>query len=206
MVKKEFIHIPKSGGVSIRNYGKEHDFQWGLYSEPLQQIVQKSACKEHTPPRRDKKLEQYYLDNDTFCVKRDPYDHLISSYYYNRKHRYRKPDTSCGEHRQDMNESIQKEINNYNKDVITDWHCMNVPQTEYIYTTQDGKPVCKNIFEFDEISTKIPSFLGIDDPMDKENKTTIDKKCTRRDLDKKTVTMINDTYKKDFNDLGYTKL
>ena len=202
----KFVHIPKNGGGTISKWGKKNGYEWGRHDPGIIGLgneMDQYNCGEHTPPGFDKNFEKYYVDNDTFCVKRNPYDHLLSAYYWRNKEK-----TPCEKHSDYLNNTIKEKVQEYERGNVKEWNCMNVPQTKYIYNTPGGR-VCDNVMDISEINEKVPKLLGRNDKITEDSFFHIesnDKRCKKEDLYPSTIELINKVYEKDFNKLGYKML
>lgn len=88
----QFLHIPKTAGSSIEEWGKTAGLKWGAKFFGLVDVVNISGslCPLfHVPPSivtlllANKTLtavQNPYLDSEVFCVKRDPYARAVSEY------------------------------------------------------------------------------------------------------------------------------
>ncbi|CAE7941059.1 unnamed protein product [Symbiodinium necroappetens] len=75
----KFIHITKTGGTAIEQWGKEHGHRWGMYHKEYKVPGRyPPAPWHHFFPELDAELRHRY---DWFMVVRDPVDRVISEYY-----------------------------------------------------------------------------------------------------------------------------
>jgi len=116
----EFVHIPKTGGTVIESIAADHNITWSIchFGYP-QSIARISLNLTHCPPGSLKHmwpkepkhnncpwwhvppqyLEWYdpdinpYAGADLFAVVRNPYDRVISHYYYSSKYISNKSET-----------------------------------------------------------------------------------------------------------------
>ena len=86
--KLAFVHITKTGGSSIEQWGKEHGYLWGINDPRLQTALSRNvrnkngipcASKWHVPPSYF--VENPYSGRYTFTVVRHPYSRLVSEFF-----------------------------------------------------------------------------------------------------------------------------
>lgn len=191
-----FIHIPKTGGSNIENQIKKHTSQ-SLYSGNTNNLLD--------PPYNKTSLQhQFYItlykfkdrlninfDNiKIFSIVRDPYTRIISDLIW---------------HKLIKNDSTPEQIyyiikNNYlNRDNL-DNH--NEPQYKFI--TDENLKLIENIKIFkletlNESNDELNNFLGFNINIIKNN---VNKDYSKY-LNKDSITLINDFYKKDFELFNY---
>jgi hypothetical protein len=103
----EFVHIPKTGGTAIESEAARHNITWSICHFGIPQNVRiislnETVCHQHAlkhpwpgkrkyhncpwwhiPPQYFELHEvNPYAGADLFCVVRNPYDRLISEYFY----------------------------------------------------------------------------------------------------------------------------
>jgi hypothetical protein len=78
----EFVHITKTAGTSIEDWGRINHIRWGYQKRDVLNNIPRSILGEswHIPAR-------YFASTpfppycETFCVVRNPYTRIISEYY-----------------------------------------------------------------------------------------------------------------------------
>ena len=193
----EFIHIPKTGGTSIENLGKKYNIKWGQFNNIY--MVEKSTG-------RSLWRNPYYIYNkNNFTIVRNPYDRIISEFFYRLKLKLMNYDNNIEGFKQWL-EYIFKE---YKKDKhIYDNHIL--PQTEYVYDKNNKKRI-EYVFKLeDNINEKLDNLfkqynLNIDIKMLEHNNKS-NKTFGKKDLDQITLDSIYEFYKRDFKLLGYDKI
>lgn len=199
-----FIHIPKTGGSTIESQIKKQTPQ-RLYSsfnnnkllkEPYNKIsLQHQFYTTLYHFRHDLNIN---FDNiKVFCTVRNPYDRIISDLFFLKliKKNFNR----------DQVYNVIKNKYLYRHDL--DNH--NRPQYKYI--TDKNFELIKNIEIFkietlDESNDKLNSFLGFNiDTKIKQNVNNQENYCHNYSiyLNKKSISLINDFYKKDFELLNY---
>jgi hypothetical protein len=119
-----FIHIPKTGGVSIRKV-----------LEPYSYV---GVDGEHTPIKAGKfvpYVEKYF----SFCFVRNPWDRFVSSYFYlNRGGANTKPDKKAYEMYIKPYKTFKDVVMNIDEDKGNLFFCQHfVPQMNYIIDDHD---------------------------------------------------------------------
>jgi hypothetical protein len=159
--KAIFIHIPKSAGTFIHEkvfkessrMSKEILFGWDR-SQPLNHASYNKVCEL---------TKNLYLDYYTFAFVRNPYDRLVSEFFYNINNYGRDFVKFC------MNLNKMKTLNGHTK-----IHLMS--QYEFVSITQDENIVINphiNIFKFEKFEQdmkQIINYLGINEKIDFETK------------------------------------
>ena len=190
----EFVHITKTGGTSIEDWGFKNNILWSYrnrkYFENFNfaNTMIGNISKWHIPP-------QYFSNNPydmkiLFTVVRNPYNRIISEYYC--------PWTGS------------KYQNNQDIDEFNDWIetllrkntvVSGLPQ--YLYL-----PV-NHVLRFESLQNDFTKMIrmynkNIDTLLPHSNKSKFtQKKFTMDDLYKKTIEIINKKYKKDFELFDY---
>ena len=80
-----FVHIPKNAGTSIEDFGKQHGKSWGKYAKRTmkRESTQNKSCSIWHDPSMSMKNQS--VNDNTFCVIRDPVDRFVSEYKYSRR-------------------------------------------------------------------------------------------------------------------------
>jgi len=191
-----FIHIPKTGGTVIEKSIKKLTNQT-LYSGRTNRLLPSPYNKTslqhqyYTTLYEFKDILKINFDNiKIFSVVRNPYDRIISDLFW---HRLIKKNFNS--------EQVYNVIkNNYlNRDDL-DNH--NKPQYKYI--TDENMEIIKDIKIFkteilNETSHEINNYLGFNINIKRDN---VNKNYSKY-LNKKSIALINDFYKKDFELFNY---
>ena len=194
-----FIHIPKTGGTVIENQIKKQ-YNQTLYSGKTNNILEYPYNKislQHqfyTTIYKYKNILNINFNNiKIFSVVRNPYDRIISDLFW--FNFITKDDSS------DKVYNIIK--NNYLYRDDLDNH--NLPQ--YLFITDENKKLLPNIkiFKTEELNIKdneLNNFLNININIKREN---VNKNYSKY-LNRKSINIINNFYKKDFKLFGYNTI
>lgn len=198
----QFIHIPKNAGTSIENLGKKYGIKWGRFIEKHNYSLYDTPCDYfywHSP---------YFIKNKDlkyFAVLRNPYDKIISEFYYVgewKKH-------SGKTHLESFYLWLDDKYNLIKKN--KHWNnCHILPQSEYVYDKNGGKKIDYLIYMDKQFKINLDKLfkqynLGINiDDFEKNNSR--DKTFKKTDLNKKAIDQINEMYDEDFKMLNFTKL
>ena len=203
--KLQFIHIPKNAGTSIENLGYKFGIKWGRFI-PFYKYKYKTSnnikCSHwHNPyfTRED--------NTDYFTVVRNPYDKIISEFYYDNGHTNEK--YASDSHLKsfylwlDEKHKIIKS-NKYKND------CHLLPQHEYIYDSNGKKRIDHIIYMDKDFKENLDKLfkkynLGIDiNKLKKDNSRK--KTFSKNDINQNALNKINEMYSKDFEKFSFTKL
>lgn len=196
--KLEFIHIPKTGGTSIENLGKKYNIHWGIFNNIY--MVEKNIENVNFWHNN-----LFMYDKNNFTIVRNPYDRIISEFFYRLKIKWVNYDNNIEGFKKWL-EYIFKE---YKKDKnVYDNHIL--PQTEYVYDKYNNKRIEYVLKLEDNINEQLDNLfkqynLNIDINMLEHNNTT-NKTFGKNDLDQITLDSIYEFYKRDFELLGYEKI
>lgn len=193
----EFIHISKTGGTSIEEWGEKNNVLWSHKkrnifdrSFKLKYKNRYSGGNWHLPAKYF--LHNPYKNKKTFMVVRNPYTKLVSEYYC----KWAGPKDITNHTSEDFNNFIKHFINKKN-----DTH--NIPQNEYL-------PV-DHIIKFENLKEEFDNLISIyekniDTTLPHHNKATREKKFTEKDFYSDTIKLINEKYDRDFKIFGYNKI
>jgi len=201
--KLEFIHIPKNAGTSIENLGNKYGIKWGRFKEKKDYQLSKNInCNYwHNPYFTKKEYTNY------FAVLRNPYDKLISEFYYVNGENNDK--YASYSHLQSFYlwlDDIYKTMKNnrYAND------CHLLPQSEFIYDNNGSIKIDNIIYLDNNFKDNLNKLfkkhnIGIDiNELKKDNSRN--REFTKNDLNEKALNQINEMYSIDFEKLGFTKL
>jgi hypothetical protein len=192
----EFIHITKTAGTSIEDWGYKNSILWGYKNKSyFQKFTHKNLAnnvsKWHVPPLFFH--ENPYMNKKTFTCVRNPYTRMISEYYCPWS-------GSKNAYKQDKDEFNVWIVNLVRK---TD-KVSGIPQ--YLYMPVDY------IIHFEtlqkDFTDMIHTFdLSLDTILPHVNKSkSTHTKFSVKDLYPQTIKIINEKYKKDFEIFGYDQL
>ena len=185
-----FIHIPRTGGTLIENQIKKICYESLFSTFPDSGNVNLQHLFYTTLYKFKNKLNINFDDIKIFSVVRNPYDRIISDLFW---FRLIKKDFTAGQ--------VYNVIkNNYLDRDYLDNH--NKPQYKFI--TDENSELIKNIKIFNtetlnESNDELSKFLGFNINIEQKG---VNKDYSRY-LNKKSISLINNFYKKDFELLNY---
>ena len=195
-----FIHIPKTGGTSIEYFLKKNKILNGkFYFDKFGKKYKAKLRinKWHIPPKYFENNKNPYANENLFTVVRNPYDRAISDYKSLMRNKKKKNITP-----EQLNSYIHK-LPERNLHTYRWGHI--IPQSEFIENTNIQK---KNILKFENLNYEFNLFLK-KNKIEKEfniHKNISDYNIGMEDLDKKSINIINEIYKKDFELFNYNIL
>jgi len=233
--KLTFVHIPRTGGRSIvdctSNEVSSND-RWGLHTDELQGINESVAgCNRHKVPPNLLDLNYYRrkINQNTFCVVRDPFARLISQ--HGDAVRQFPDERVCT--KKDLNQYLLKNLKSMLWDSKTHSRessdCHFLPQVAYTHgwnhkrgwlnnrSFEEGaKRHCKHILHFeDNLSDHVNEVFqqhGYPYRLQGREQGNADalspKKCNFKpeDLADHVVLLAERLYDKDFEEFGYRRL
>lgn len=182
--KLHFLHNPKTAGTSIEEGAYKNGIMWGRHDKTLNKIIN---CSEwHTPQ---------YIEECLFCVIRNPFDKIISQYYFKD---YRKKYS-----KENLNLFINESLLNFKKNKnFQDNHWLQ--QSEFFKycdivisfeNLQENLNVLTKLFNLKEI--KLEHYVGGINH-GKERPQKIIKRFTEDDISEKNKLEILKIYEEDF--------
>ena len=202
--KLEYVHIPKNAGTSMENFGKANGIMWGRFNENYSAYCDKCTYYIwHTPcfVKED--------NTDYFTTIRNPYDRIISEFYYTNSGKIKKglygdkKDIDVFYDWFDTNLEIYQK-----KDTVLGCHFM--PQSKYVYDENGERRIEHLVFmdkNFNKNLDKLLKQYNIITDIDtfpRSNKR--DKTFSKDDLSQEYKDKIYNMYIDDFNNFGYKKL
>jgi hypothetical protein len=188
----KFVHITKTAGTSIENFGRTKGVLWGYQDRnnlfKYKYKVLKNVSPWHIP--LDYFITNPYKNYETFIIVRNPYTRLISEYY--------------------CNWTGSKNKNTKNKDEFNKWICNLINRNygvsglpQYLYSAD-------HVLKFENLQedfTNLMNKFNIDDvSIPHSNKSTQTNKFTIDDMYIDTIEMINNKYHQDFIKFGYNMI
>lgn len=182
MKELKFIHITKCAGTTIEDIGKAKNILWGRFHTEYGWWHQKF-------PNKKKELKDKY---NWFMVVRNPYDRILSEYYciWGGKKEERVLNAN------DFNSFLIQKIKN---------RC-NVGH----HYTEQYKYLDKNydirILKFENLEeefNKLMSDFNLDIKLNRHENKGHYRQFTKKDFSKELINLINEIYKKDFEEFGY---
>lgn len=226
--KLEFLHIPKTGGSSLEFEAANSAIAWGACKFIRNKICSPLA-NENAPPIEDetewscaigdnRKEEtkvlpwhcplnyfqngkNIYNGSKTFTIVRDPYDRMVSEYYYFRPSQGFKLNNP-----QQMNIWISEQLDKVEKiGVCEDGHCIPMHR----YTHSGATQIVDHILHLENITAELPDVLnqyhlgGI--KMGHRKMRNKSDKLNASHLTNETICKINQWANLDFEYFGYRK-
>jgi len=223
----EFVHITKTGGTSIENAAANIGVAWGVCkffrdagcvaladnsdAPPIEDIKQ-WACDMttttwkvqpwHCPPRNFKYADMYYA-SDTFAIVRNPYDRIVSEYYWASNYNGRRVQSKSNNPNM-LNGWIQESLEEVEKSGICMMgHCIPMHK----YTHRDGKKIVDHVLHLENITAELPILLekyGLDAIQLGHHKARKESDVLDAShLTNETISRINQWARLDFQYFGY---
>ena len=191
-----FMHIPKTGGMTITSYAARHGLLVWLSPFEAKGIAcqAKFHCSADFWP---------FMSKDTFCFARNPYSRVVSA----ARHR---GITNASQ----LNSWVRLHVRNAWRDRDVRNHNIVLPVSAYI-TTRTGERKCSNVLRTEGLASSFCSFLSQRDPSvdmvacwsemeffspDQARRHTL----TAGDLSNNSIALINRVFEMDFYEFGYT--
>lgn len=193
-----YIHIPKTAGTSIEDLGKKYDINWGRFAVKNDKYLVSNnikCSKWHNP--------YFIYSKNTFTVVRNPYDRIISEFYWERLNGLHTYETNISGFEKWILDVLDNDVKNDNI-YLNDCHIL--PQTEYTHNKDDTQRI-EHIIKYDNITNELKNLfneyeLKIDInelPFNNKSKKTF----TINDISNEIKLKIYNYYKRDFNLLGF---
>lgn len=206
----EYIHIPKTAGSSIEKLGEKYNINWGMHSKRVEYTENIEKSNWHNFRFKPSK------DFDYFTIVRNPYDRLISEYYYLRQFDKSYYDGFIDKNNKDKDNDITN-FKKFVKDIFARYkkegeniiNCHITPQSKFVYDDNNESRIQNVIKMENNMSLELDKLfkkynLGIDiKDLPYDNKTV--KLFNKEDLDDEIRDIIYEFYKRDFELLGYEK-
>lgn len=195
----EYIHIPKTAGTSVEDFGNKYNILWGRFN--INYTLYKNAPVElwHNP--------YFIYKNNNFTIVRNPYDRIISEYYYIHKK------TNIFNNKiyqiQLFKNYLNRIIEEYKDNIyIYDGHIL--PQSYYVYDEKGNKRIEYVIKMEDDMTKQLDTLfkkynlnMNINE-FPESNKTN--KIFNKYDLEQETLDKIYNFYIDDFKNFNYEKI
>lgn len=186
----KFMHITKTGGTAIEEFGRLHNHSWGRFHTQTEKAY---GLWHELPERKNKTVLHAY---DWFTVVRNPFDRMISEYYCHYGGRGRKPNATAAE----FNELLRQRIAAHAHDPYNGHYTIQALYMRILSPTTTLRLVFyEHLHEISSIFRDygLPPF-------------PVSRASSRRgsfhvqDMDPETVALIQTTYRSDFDAFGYS--
>jgi hypothetical protein len=192
--KFKFIHIPKTGGSSIE---KLFDLQhWdNFYTPVMANCIQ--GCwfsPQHFTHKMMMGFKPECSDWFSFTIVRNPYNKIVSEFFYACKNWYKISMTKFDENK--FLEWFENDLLKFDMD-------HKLPQHFFLDEPVDF------ILKFENLEAdfqKLLNILNIEAELIHENKSDIDKKNIVESLSKRSKELIYEVFRNDFEIFGYSSL
>lgn len=257
--KLEFVHIPKTGGTAIEVIALGHNITWGMchfttnrkicghlpdgmqYMDyPIEMCPHygewPGCAWWHMPPvyvlSSFPNHNPYGVDVDLFTVVRNPYERMISEYYYRNNIRAGKNAKNWESDEVKFNNEINKWLmhfsgnyfmhsghmipqydfvynNTNNVDDGSVFHTSNNTSTNTAATKKKKKKLIKNVLRFEFLGKEFQTLVELYNlPMVLPNQTMIGRASNNKvlgihNLTNKNMVLIETIYQNDFLEFGY---
>ncbi len=194
--KSLFFHISKTGGTTIMNYFAERsDSETNL---KLYHPVGNLEWSHATYEMCKKELNNIFNDLYKFTIVRNPYDRIVSEFFYRKKYGYKNTFNS-------INMNFEKFVNQLYEIFPLIKRMSHINQSHFILQKDycgEGVDIFK-YEQFDEIVNFLNKKFNINIKNIKQNQS--DHSNFRKYYNQKTAKQILEMYKEDFEFLGYSK-
>jgi len=204
--KLEFVHITKCAGTAIEEAAAKAGISWGachyLPYSFCQGTEQDKRLQYHGGSPWHSPENNIHIDAVTFTVIRNPYNRVISTYYYN-EGKKKTPDHII---------NTRKYLKNY---ILYELKRSktSIPQSSYVFD-KEGKRIIDHVLYFETLSTdgKFEALMNkfnlqnVTLPKDMVNGRKKGSRLGVQHLHKHALKLINDYYHDDFINFGYEKL
>ena len=189
-----FIHIPKTGGTTIEHFLKDN----GINQLEYIGVVNNRSMQHYKASELKLRIPQYFNNYYKFSIVRNPYDRLLSEYYWC-------PILNVGYKYNKLKDYFLKYViflfKNKNK-MLSVYNDHFIPQYDFLY--ENNNLIVNNIFKYEHFSyvnNFLKKKLNINNDFITLNKTNFEKE----DWTLEQKNLIYNLYKNDFLLFNYKK-
>jgi Sulfotransferase family len=239
----EFVHIPKTGGTVIESEAARHNISWSICHFGIRERVIDISMNEtvcpigslkffwpavkkyhqcpwwHLPPQYfELHAVNPYAGADLFAVVRNPYERLLSEYYYFGTYILKKSETrlnDSAELNKWINSMMQKMATNSKAGIIEQNQTGNaayflssghfIPQYDFVF--EHRRQLIKHILYFEGLEKDFTRLMKLYNlPMrlpQRQVRPSHSKKLTPYNLTKENLELIEKVYRNDFIEWKY---
>jgi len=210
---KIFIHIPKNGGMTIRKspllqnkiiactpeLHESPEYTKGLHQR-MKEIGDHHG-NEHTPWKHIK--PSYRNHYTAFAIIRNPWDRVVSRYFFAKKVIEVEKKEPVGKHRIDSFEHFLSERDLWYNQPFMHHRAIRGWQPAYEYVTDNKDTIRCDILRFENYNDDVCKYFEIPKMSRARNVTDLNKGSYRDVYTPKTIQMVADWYKIDIDTWGY---
>jgi hypothetical protein len=193
----KFMHVAKTGGTSIEDWGHAHNYSWGRFDRDMTR-----GGKNHYPLTfRD---VEFQSKSDWFLAVRNPYARIVSMFYHSHNDLFKKhtsPYTVINKTEAEMNAWIQHRLETRIFPKVW-WHLAD----QYLYVSNKNQCRCNiTIIYYENLLPDFRAFMHDQSLTLPQSNYHHDKKLSTRNITQETANMIYMSYQEDFRLFGYAR-
>ena len=210
---KLFIHIPKNAGMTIRDseilkskittLNRDVYFPF-LYPDLVRQTMMRQGDHTGLEHARYRDALPYFVDQfQAFAVVRNPWDRVVSRFFFAKKVIEVEKKESVGKHNVNSFEEFLEERHEWgNKEYM--WHrAIRGWFPAFDYVTDDRNRVCVDILRFEHLNEDLCKYFNIPQMTRARNVTALNKGRYTDLYTPQTIQIVADWYHKDIEEWGY---
>jgi len=210
---KIFIHIPKSGGMTIRHspqlknkimactpeLHESPEYTKGLLKKMKE--IQDHHGFQHCPWKHIKPGYRNYYD--AFAIIRNPWDRVVSRYFFAKKVIEVEKKEPVGKHRVDSFEHFLTERDLWYNEPYLHHRAIRGWQPAYEYVTDNKNAIRCDMLRFENYNEDVCEYFNLPKMSRARNVTALNAGSYKDVYTTKTIQMVADWYKIDIDTWGY---